>query len=218
MSRCCPWCKEPISFRHRKEDACRNCGRMLRRDSPEFQQLNRRQIDIIGAQQEKRFRKILFYGTSAVTVIFIVMPLLHISLSPVVIVPLILVVHMLVIRLVLVRNPRKMMGTIRQMFVRWICRLSFVWIGSIGYGFTMVPIFGVIAGAATFVGLTSMIHYYTLWSLHREQAQEPLMMWEKLILIFLVVITVTLLVVLAGIALVLGWTLSQLGSLFSGGE
>jgi hypothetical protein len=61
------------------------------------------------------------------------------------------------------------------------------------------------------------VHHYTLWSLRREHQRRPLALWEKLTLVGLVVLTVVLFALLAGLALLVGWSVGKLIELISGG-
>ena len=46
-------------------------------------------------------------------------------------------------------------------------RFAFIWLGLPGYAAMAVPVAGIIAGVATFVVLTEIVHVYTGWSLAR---------------------------------------------------
>jgi hypothetical protein len=136
------------------------------------------------------------------------MPLLHVA--AVMMVPVLVVAHLLVLRLVLVREARRLLGTSRRMFTRWITRFSFLWIGVPGYGLAAVPVVGVVPAVAVFAGLTALVHHYTLWSLGRDKERLPLMMWEKLLLAGLAFLTLVLIGLVLALALVLGWGVAQI--------
>jgi hypothetical protein len=158
--------------------------------------------------QEQRFREVLLAGTAVVAVVSLLLPLAHVGAA--LVVPLLMVGHLVTLNLVLVRDARRLLGARRRLFTRWICRLSFLWIGVPGYGLAAVPLVGVAAGVATFAGLTALSHSYIRWSLERERQRLPLALWETVVLIGLVVLTVLALLVLGGLALVLGWSISKL--------
>jgi hypothetical protein len=157
------------------------------------------------------------YGSGVAAVIFLLLPLLHLAISTAVVVPLALLAHVLVLRIVLIRQARSLLNRSRRFFVRWICRLSILWLGTLGYSLTALPVIGVVPGVVTFVGLTALVHHYTLWSLARERQGLPLALWEKLTLISLALMTVVLIVVMAVIAALVGWSLARLIEMISGG-
>ena len=74
----------------------------------------------------------------------------------------------------------------------------------------MIPLKMLMVGLAWQLGLTAIVHGYTLWSLHRERQRAPLALWEKLVLVSLAVITVALLVFVLCAAIVLGWSMTWL--------
>lgn len=141
-------------------------------------------------------------------VIALMLPALHLAAAAVA--PVLAVVHLVTVRLVLVGRGRRLLGTARRMFHRWITRLSFLWIGVPGWGLGAVPFLGVVAGAGTFAGLTVLAHHYTLWSLERERSRQPLALWEKLVLAALAILTVVLLALLVVLALVVGTAVTWL--------
>ena len=169
----------------------------------------------VEATQRERFRLLLIVGSGVGSAVFLLMPLLHLGTA--IAAPLVLVAHMLSIRLYLIRQTRSLLGTTRRMFTRWIARFSFLWVGLPGYGMTAVPVLGLVFGLATFGGLTALVHFYTLWSLERERQLQPLMLWEKLVLVFLVVLTVGLLLVGLVGALVVGLSIAKLMELLTHG-
>lgn len=149
-------------------------------------------------------------GGAAVAAVSLLMPLLHVA--AVVAVPLLTILNLVLVRLVLVRDACRLLGRTRKRFVRWFGRLTFLWIGIPGYGLTTVPVIGVIAGVGTFIGLTSAMHHYVLWSLGREYRRLPLMMWERTLVIGLILLTVTAGVVLLVVLAAIGWSVSALVS------
>jgi len=205
----CPWCREPLSFRQRRDPSCPHCQRPL--TAADGQKV--RPVDLcaeeVEASQKERFRDLLLYGSIVVAAVSLVMPLLHVGVAAVI--PFVVVAHMIAVRLFLIRGARRLLGTTRRIFNRWISRFSFLWLGIPGYGLTVVPVAGVVAGVATFVGLTALVHFYTLWSLHQERERRPLALWEKAVLAAFVVLTLLLLVCGAGLALLLGYSLTKLG-------
>jgi hypothetical protein len=216
MSRFCPWCREPLGLRQRRDQVCPHCGRPLKTKQGELRPIDLRYEEVEAAQR-RAFQQVSIYGSAVAAVIFLLLPLLHLAISTVLVVPLALLAHMLALRIVLIRQARSLLSRSRRFFLRWICRLSILWLGTIGYSMTAVPVIGVIPGVVTFVGLTALVHFYTLWSLDRERQGQPLALWEKLTLIGLALMTVTLIVAMAVIAALVGWSLSQLIEMFSGG-
>ncbi len=215
----CPWCLEPLGLRQRRADSCPHCSRPLTGVSGELRAIDLR-YDEVRAAQEVRFWEVLWCGLAVVIVLFIVLPLVNVvvpilALSHLVAVPVVLAAHLLTVSLALTRRARRLLGPTRHLFLRWITRLTFLWIGGIGYGLTGVPLLGAVVGAGTYAGLTYFAHRYTLWSLEREHRRQPLAGWEKLLLLALVVLTVLLLVLVVSGALLLGWGVSKLLELFS---
>jgi hypothetical protein len=164
--------------------------------------------DRVEAAQCETYRLMLLGGGAVVAATSLFMPLLHVTV--VVAVPLLTVAHLIVVRLVLIRDGCLLLGPTRRRFVRWLSRLSFLWIGIPGYGLTTIPVLGVVAGVVTFAGLTTAMHHYVLWSLGREHRRLPLMVWEKLLVLALIVLTVVALVVLVVALILIGWSVSAL--------
>jgi hypothetical protein len=216
MTTACPWCREPLGLGQRRAEICPHCGRPLRGEAGELRDIDLRFKEVEAAQCEI-YRQMLVWGSGASLVLFLLLPLLHASVSPALVVPLVLLAHMLAVRIFLFRRARRLLGTTRRIFVRWITRLGFIWVGAVGYGLTALPLVGVVPGVVTYVGLTAGVHHYTRWSLARERARQPLALWEKLVLVSLVLLTVGLLLLLSGLALLLGWSVSKLIELFSEG-
>jgi hypothetical protein len=210
----CPWCLEPLGLRQRRADTCPHCGKPLAGDSGELRTIDLR-YDEVRAAQEVRFREVLWCGLAVVIMLFFVLPLVNLvvpilALSHLVAVPVVLAAHLITVSLALTRRTRRLLSPARHLFLRWITRLTFLWAGGIGYGLTGVPFLGAVVGAGTYAGLTYFAHRYSLWSLERERERRPLAGWEKLALLALVALTVLLLVVLVGGALLLGWGVSKL--------
>jgi len=211
----CPWCQEPLSWRERKLASCPHCERSLCGDTGhELRPIDVRYEEVKAAQQ-KRYQQLLAVGSVVVGAVSLLMPLLHLGVA--VVVPLLLVAHLIAVRWVLIRDATRLLGTRRRLFSRWICRLSFVWVGMPGYGLAAIPVAGVVAGVATFAGLTALAHYYTSWSLDRERQRCPLALWEKLVLLGLVLLTVALVIVFGCVTLLLGFSIAKLLELFSAG-
>ena len=197
-----------MSWRARRSGVCPSCERPLASDTgAELRPIDLRYEEVEAAQRE-RFRQLLPIGSAVAAAISLVVPLFH--LGSAVAVPLLILAHLLTVRLLLIRDARRLLGAKRRMFNRWMARLSFLWFGCIGYGLTVIPVAGAIAGAGTFAGLTTVIHRYTLWSLDRERQRLPLAAWEKLVLAMLVLLTVIALVVALLLALVVGFSVAKL--------
>lgn len=216
MSRSCPWCREPLSFGQRRAGVCPHCERSLVNDGTELRPIDLRYQEVEEAQW-KSYQQMLMFGSGTAVVLFLLLPLLHVTISTALVVPLILLAHMLALRIMLIRQARSLLGKTRRLFQRWITRLLIIWIGTIGYGLTAIPVIGVIPGVVTFAGLTTLVHHYTLWSLKRERQRLPLAQWEKLTLVGLVLLTIILIVVLATVAALVGWSIARLFEMVSGG-
>lgn len=162
------------------------------------------------ASQRRRLVRLLAWGGGAAAVLFGLMPLLHLALSPALAVPLALVAHLIALRVYLVRDSLRLLSAPRRAFGRWLVRLSCLWLGSLGYGSTLVPLAGVVTGVATFAGLTAGVHAYTLWMLDRERRRQPLTAWERVVLGALVLLTLAAALALVTIGLLVGWTVGEL--------
>ncbi|MGD8441066.1 MAG: hypothetical protein PVG53_11050 [Holophagae bacterium] len=203
MPRRCPWCLEPLSFAERRGEICPHCERSLNGPDGEPDELDLR-YEAIEARQRVRLREVLLWGVPVVAITALAMSLLH--LGGVVLTPLVTLVHLLVLRIYMVREARRYLGPVRRLFTRWAARLSFVWLGLPGYAAMAVPLAGVIAGVATFVVLTEIVHVYTAWSLAREHAGQPVLAWETVVLATLGTLTVVVVLAVGIAAAVLGWS------------
>ena len=146
----------------------------------------------------------LLLGTPIVAVLVIALPLLH--LGAVAAAPLLVVAHLVAVRIWLLRDISRLLGARRRRFVRWFCRLTFLWVGVFGYGLAAAPLAGVVPGVITFVTLTASAHGYARWSLARELERAPLERWEQILLTGLVALTLMAAVFRAVAVAVLGWS------------
>jgi hypothetical protein len=158
--------------------------------------------------QAEGFRRMLTLGVPTAAAIAIFMPVVNIGALAVV--PLLTAVHLVIVRVVLVRDALRLLSPVRRLLNRWLARFAFLWIGLPGYGAMTVPGVGVILGAGTFALLTTIIHVSTVVSLQRERSGRGLALWEKLVPVVLAALTLALLALLIGLALVLGWSVMAL--------
>jgi hypothetical protein len=195
------------------ESPCPYCDRGLADDKGrELRPVDLRYAQVARAQQQM-LRQLLIYGSAVAAVVSTFIPLLHLGTA--IVVPLMVVAHLITVRLVLVRPCRQLLGATRRAFLRWMTRLSFLWLGIPGYGLAMIPLFGVVAGVATFAGLTILIHAYSLWSLQRERDRLPLTVWEKVVLSALILMTLTAFLLAIAVALAVGWSIAALSELIA---
>ncbi len=202
----CPWCKEELKVSG--SSTCPHCDSELRNDGG--QEL--RSIDLryqeVEADQQRRLRSVLIYGSVVVGAITLVLPLLHIGAA--LVTPLIVVAHMLALRIYLLRRSHQLLGRTRQFFIRWISRFAFLWIGIPGYGLGAIPLVGILIAVMTFAGLTLALHNYSLWSLHQEYRRDPLAKWEKLVLLILAIVTALAIFALIIATLLVGFSAAWL--------
>jgi hypothetical protein len=158
----------------------------------------------VEASQSAAFRKLLTYGAPIAAVIAIVMPFVHIGALAVV--PLLIAIHLVIVRVMLVREAQRLLRPMRRLLNRWMARFSFLWIGLPGYGAMAVPVVGVVVGVGTFALLTSIVHVSTAVSLERERAGKELARWEKLVPVVLAVVSIGLILLAVGFALLFGWS------------
>jgi len=204
MSRTCPWCCEPLGLADRKAVECSHCGRPLLDDvGRELRHLDLR-YEQVAERQQHRYWQMLLVGVPVVVVVVLVLPMLH--LGAVAAAPLLVVIHLVVVRLWLLAGVSRLLGARRRRFVRWLTRLSFLWIGVIGYGLAAAPLVGLIPGVATYVGLTTLAHSYASWSLAQERQRAPLARWERVVLWALVITTMVMLAAVAIVAALVGWS------------
>ena len=205
MTRSCPWCLEPLPVRQSPAE-CPYCGRELGEEAePKALELRYARVE---AAQSAAYRKLLTYGAPAVALIALVMPFVHIGALAVV--PLLVAVHLVTVRVVVARDAQRLLRPMRRLLNRWLARFSFLWIGIPGYGAMTVPVLGVLAGVGTFALLTSIVHVSTAVSLDRERAGRELARWEKLVPVVLAVVTIGLILVAIGVALLLSWSVSSI--------
>ena len=186
---------------------CPRCSKaLIGEDGRELRPIDLR-YQLLKDAQEAQFSRFLSIGTAVAAGVGLVVPLAHVGAA--VLVPLMVVCHLVAVRFFLIRDARRYVGPARRFFSRWITRLSFLWIGSIGYGFSVIPVAGAAIAAVTFAGLTWLVHNYVLWSLERERKRMPLATWERVVLVVLAVATVIILVVVVLMTAVVGWSLAH---------
>jgi hypothetical protein len=198
----CPWCLEPLPVRPAPPE-CPHCGRPLGEEGEA--KARELRFDKVEAAQAVRFRRMLVWGAPITALIAIAMPLAHVGALAVV--PVLVAVHLVLVRVVLVRDAQRLLGPVRRLLNRWLARFSFLWIGLPGYGAMTVPVAGVLVGVGTFAVLTSLVHVSTMVSLQRERAGKELARWEKLVPIVLAVLSIALLVIVIGLAMLFGWSI-----------
>lgn len=212
----CPWCDRDLPDTSDDLRTCPRCGRSLTDENGR----PIRRIDVwyetCVERQRRTFWKIVLWGTPIALAITAAVPLLHLAILSPALIPFVVVVHMIVVRLFLIRNAYKVLSRRRKVFVRWLTRFSFLWLGVPGYGLTSIPIVGIVAGGSTFVALTSLTHAYTAWSLSRDRERLPLTWPEKAILTAAIVLTLVVFVFLIMLLAGLGLTVAKLQSLFGG--
>ncbi len=198
MTTICPWCRESLGFGQRKAGRCPHCDRPLTdEEGRELRAIDLR-YDLVEERLWERWRRMLLIGGPAVAVFLIGLPLL--PLGALAIPPLMTLAHLIAVRLYLFREPMRLLGSRRRLFVRWLGRLVFLWLGVPGYVMAMAPLVGLVPGLITYGGLTTAAWTYVRWSLAEERDRAPLSRWEKWLLIGLI----TLSAVVAAALLVLG--------------
>ena len=150
----------------------------------------------------------LLIGSPVVVAILIGIPLIH--LGAVAMAPLFAVVHLIVVRVYLIREAQRVLGARRRLFVRWLGRLVFLWVGVPGYAMAVVPLAGLIPGLITYGGLTTAAWTYVRWSLAEERDRAPLSRWEKWLLIGLVTLSIVALVALVSLGAAAGFSVVAL--------
>lgn len=207
MLRTCPWCLERTD---RGTATCTRCGSPLQDDSGR----ELRPVDIrwktVETEQWERLRLILTAGTPAFAVVALAAPAV-LGLAPMA-AALLAVGHLVILRLALLRGVLPLLGARRRLLTRWLARLGVLWLGLPGYGTALVPIAGAVVSAATFAGLTALVHWYALRCLHDERDRVPTPAWELVLVLGLAIVTVLLVAALVLVAALLGWSLVGLVS------
>ena len=207
MATHCPWCLEPLPRSGEPLVHCPRCTKpLIDDDGRELRAVDLR-FPLLKDAQEAQFSRFLSIGTVVAAAVGLVVPLAHFGAA--VLIPLMIVSHLLAVRFFLIRDAGRYVGPARRFFSRWITRLSFLWIGSIGYGLAVIPVAGAAMAAATFAGLTWLVHNYVLWSLEREANHMPLARWERAVLVLLAVATVVMVIVVMLLTAAVGWSLAQ---------
>ena len=201
MAKTCPWCLEPLPVRSDSPE-CPFCKRPVGKvGEPQALALRCQRVE---AAQTDGFRRMLTWGVPIAAAIAVVMPVVHIGALAVV--PLMTAVHLVIVRVVLVRDAQRLLRPVRRLLNRWLARFAFLWIGLPGYGAMTIPVVGVVLGAGTFALLTTVVHVSTIVSLQRERTGRELALWEKLVPAVLATLTVALLALVIGLAIVFGWS------------
>jgi hypothetical protein len=199
----CPWCLEPLDRHARKQVACPHCDRTLRGPDGEPRELDLRYQEI-EARQRSRVAEVLQWGVPSVAVLALAASILHVG--GLFLAPAVAVGHLLVLRIFVVREARRHLGPTRRLFTRWATRFAFLWLGLPGYAAMPVPLAGVVAATVTFAVLTGIVHFYTEWSLGREHARQPMMVWEKIVVIGVAAFTLAVALAVMLVALLVGWS------------
>ncbi len=205
MANPCPWCLEPTD---RSVTSCTSCGNALRDD--EGREL--RPVDVrwtrVEVEQWERFRSCMFAGTPVAAVAALAAPAMPV-VGPVIVAAL-AAGHLVVLRLVILGHVMPVLGARRRMLCRWVARLAVLWFGVPGYGAALVPLAGAAVAAATFAGLTTLVHWYGLRSLYRERDRAKPPAWEMALVLALVAITLVVLIAVVVLAALLGWSVMAL--------
>lgn len=185
---------------------CPHCGRPVGGEGePQALELRFQKAE---REQGAMYRRMLAWGVPITAAVASVVPLLHIG--AVIVIPLVVAVHLVLVRVMFVRRAQRLLRPMRRLLNRWTNRFAYLWIGLPGYGAMTVPVLGIALGTGTFVVLTTIAHVSTVLSLQRERSGQPLSSWEKVVPVVLAVLTVVLLLVLIGLALLFGWTVAAI--------
>lgn len=212
----CPYCREPFEADPVLPAFCPKprCAKPLVDENGQRVRAIDAAYGSVLRELEERKRTLLIYGLAASACLFLILPMLHVALTPAIMVPLLILATLVVVRLYLLAPCFRLLGSTRRAFLRWFTRLGFVSFGTFGYGLTIVPILGFFSGLATFTALTLATYHYAFWSLGREYRHQPLAWWEAVALGLLMVITLAVIVALVALVVMVGWTVGAVGDLF----
>lgn len=203
----CPFCLSPVSA-GAAACAAPACGRPLVDPAGNRLRLVDARYDAAVAEQERLFRLLVVRGTAISLGVLLLAPAFHVAATPLLAAPLLAALHLVLVRFTLLAPARPLLSGLRRTTTRWVTRAVFLVGGTIGYGFTAVPVAGAVAGAAVFAGLTAFAHLFGRRALLQEKERVPLAGWEKALFVTLVVLVV-LTAVVAGL---LAWKLSALAA------
>lgn len=203
----CPFCLSPVSA---GAAACAvpACGRPLLDLSGNRLRLVDARYDAAVAEEERLFRLLVVRGTAIALGVLLLAPAFHVAATPLLAAPLLAALHLVLVRFTLLAPARPLLSGLRRSTTRWVTRAVFLVGGTVGYGFTAVPVAGAVAGAAVFAGLTTFAHRWSLRALRQEKDRVPLAGWEKALFVTLVVLSV----LLGALAVLLAWKLSALAA------
>ncbi len=211
MNKTCPACLNP--FQAATDDhRCPHCDLLLLNVAGG----DLRRIDIVAKSNFASFKLSydrlqtkgswsVFLLACGITAATFVLPLWT-QAGATLLIPLLLLGHMIALRWVLVGPALSLFSWRRRWFVRWIPRTSFLTAGTLGYASLPTPFANMIVAPLTWFGLTALTYAYLHWSLTREAIEAPLALWERLLLVSLMVILAASLIVLTIVGLVLGFT------------
>ena len=206
----CPWCRTSLPVGP-APSACQTCDRPLLNEAGE----RLREIDLVYPQlvreQESKLGTFLRTGLPIAAIASIPAPFLHGTIGALSI-PMFVLAHMIPLRVYLLKRPRQLLGRRRRFFTRQISRWSFLILAAVGYSLTTIPVAGIAIGAATFAGITLITYRYLMWSLQQELERKPLQLWEKLVLVFLVLLLCGILAAIVAFGLLVGWAVPKLFS------
>lgn len=206
----CPFCLSPAPA---EAATCgvAACGRPLFDGAGNRQRIIDARYETTVAEQERLYRLLVVRGTAIALGVLLLAPAVHLAATPLLAAPLLAALHLVLVRFTLLGPVRPLLSGLRRSTTRWVIRAVFLVAGTVGYGFTAVPVAGAAAGACVFAGLTTFAHRWSLRALRQEKERVALAGWEKALFVTLVVLGA----LTAIVALLLAWKLSALaGELF----
>jgi len=205
----CPHCLEALP-RELADGICPRCGLATRDASGRLLTPLDVSWDRVAASQEAAFRRLITTGTPVAALVSLALPLFHAVLTPAAVASLMVIAHLIVLRLYLVKEVRLYLGPRRRFFHRWIVRLVIMTAGLWGYGLTLVPVAGGVAGAVTFASLTLFAYRYGMHALREERERAPMASWEKALLLVFALGALATLALLIAATVLLTWLLQRL--------
>jgi hypothetical protein len=203
----CPFCLSPAPA-DAAICAVPACGRPLVDERGTRLRIVDARFEATVAEEERLYRLLLVRGTAIALGVLLLAPALHLAATPLLAAPLLAAFHLVLVRFTLLAPARPLLSGLRRSTTRWVTRAVFLVVGTVGYGFTAVPVAGAAVGAGVFAGLTTFAHLFSLRALRQEKERVPLARWEKALFVTLLALVALATVV----AVLLAWKLSALAA------
>ena len=197
----CPYCRS----RTPQGTACEFCGSSLAE----------RDVDVhfesLVPAQMRRLKTLLQLGVPIAAVITFISPLLTGPLHLLLSVPALVIATAIAVRIELVTPVQWLLSRPRRFISRWTRRMCFYPAAFWGFAIAGTPIFGALAGAATFAGLSIATHHYMMWNAKLDVNRVPIRGLERVILVSAALAALALTAIFVTATALLAWLVSHFG-------